>query len=64
MNEYKGHMVSGRVSSESQVITVCQDIADSMDNGERIDAITHFSIAFDLVHGRLLTKIGNSGDGS
>ena len=40
-----------------------QDIADSLDNGERIDAIIiDFSKAFDLVpHGRLLTKIANSG---
>jgi hypothetical protein len=50
-------------SCESQVITVCQDIADSLDNGERIDAIIiYFSKAFDLVpHGRLLTKIAKSG---
>jgi hypothetical protein len=50
-------------SCESQVITVCQDIADSLDNGERIGAIIiDFSKAFDLVpHGRLLTKIANSG---
>ena len=44
---------------------VCQDIADCLDNGDRIDAITSiidFSKAFDLVsHGRLLTKIANSG---
>ena len=50
-------------SCESQVITVCQDIADSLDNGERIDAIIiDLSKVFDLVpHGRLLTKIANSG---
>jgi hypothetical protein len=50
-------------SCESQVITVCQDIADSLDNGDRIDAIIiDFSKAFDLVpHGRLLTKLANSG---
>ena len=50
-------------SCESQLITVCQDIADSLDNGDRIDAIIiDFSKAFDLVpHGRLLTKIANSG---
>jgi hypothetical protein len=50
-------------SCESQVNTVCQDIADSLDNRERIDAIIiDFSKAFDLVpHGRLLTKIANSG---
>jgi len=50
-------------SCESQVITVCQDIADSLDNGDKIDTIiVDFSKAFDLVsHGRLLTKIANSG---
>jgi len=48
---------------EIQVITVCQDIADSLDNGDKIDAvIVDFSKAFDLVpHGRLLTKIANTG---
>jgi len=48
---------------ESQVITVCQDIDNALDNGDRIDAITvDFSKAFDLVpHGRLLVKIANSG---
>ena len=47
---------------ENQVTTVCQDIADSLDNGDRIDAvIIDFSKAFDLVpNGRLLTKIANS----
>ena len=45
---------------ESQVITVCLDIADSLDNGDSIDAIIiGFSKAFD----RLLTKIANSGGG-
>jgi len=41
----------------------CQHIADSLDNGDKIDAIiVDFSKAFDLVpHGRLLTKIANSG---
>jgi len=50
-------------SCESQVITVCQDIADSLDNGDKIDVIiVDFPKAFDLVpHGRLLTKIANSG---
>jgi len=50
-------------SCESQVITVCQDTADSLDNGDKIGAIiVDFSKAFDLVpHGRLLTKIANSG---
>ena len=47
---------------KNQVITVCQDIADSLDNGDRIDAIIiDFLKAFDLVpHGWLLTKIANS----
>jgi len=50
-------------SCESQLITVCQDIADSLDNGNRIDTIIiDFSKAFDFVpHGRLLMKIANSG---
>jgi len=50
-------------SCESQVIAECQDIADSLDNGDKIDAIiVDFSKALDLVlHGQLLTKIANSG---
>ena len=35
---------------QSQVVTVCQDIADSLDDGVRTDAIIiDFSKAFDLV---------------
>jgi len=47
----------------NQVIAVYQDIADSLDNGDKLDTIIDdFSKAFDLVpHGRLLTKIANSG---
>jgi len=50
-------------SCESQVITVCQDIADSLDSGDKIKAIiVYFSKAFDLVpHGRLFMKTANSG---
>ena len=50
-------------SCESQVIAVCQDIADSLDNGNKIDVIiVDFSKAFDLVPlGRLLTNTANSG---
>jgi len=50
-------------SCESQVIAVRQDIADSLDNGDKIDAVVvEFSKAFDFVpRGRLLTKIANSG---
>jgi hypothetical protein len=50
-------------SCKSRVIAACQDIRDSLDNVDRIDAIfVDFSKAFDLVsHGRLLAKIANSG---
>jgi len=50
-------------SCGGQVITVCQDIADSLRNGDKIDAnIVSFTNALDLVpRGRLLTKIANSG---
>jgi len=61
---YEGqHIFKPGYSCESQVIAVCQDIADSMDNGDRINAIViDFSKAFDLVpHHRLLTKIAISG---
>ena len=48
---------------ESQVITVCQDIADCLDEGVGIDAIIiGFSKAIDLVpHDRLLMKLAASG---
>jgi hypothetical protein len=37
-------------SCESQVITVCQDIADALDNGGRLDAVViDFSKAFDYL---------------
>ena len=61
---YEGqHGLRPGYSCESQIITVCQDTADSLDYGDRIDAIiVAFSKAFDLVtHGRLLAKIANSG---
>ena len=47
----------------AKVITACQDMAGSPDNGDRIGAIiVDFSKAFDLVpHGRLRMKIANSG---
>ena len=50
-------------SCESQIITVSQDIADSLDEGVVIDAITiDFPKAFDLVpHDRLLMKLAASG---
>jgi hypothetical protein len=50
-------------SCESQVVTVCQDIAELLDEGVRTDAIViDFSKAFDLVlHDRLLTKIAETG---
>jgi tRNA A58 N-methylase Trm61 len=61
---YEGqHGLQSAYSCERQVITVCQDIADILDNGDRMDAIiVDLSKAFDLVpHGRLLLKIANSG---
>ena len=49
-------------SCESQVITVCQDTADSLHNGDRVDVIVvDFSKAFDLVPHGLLVKIAESG---
>jgi hypothetical protein len=50
-------------SCESQIITVCQDTADTPDDGDRMDAIiVDFSKAFNLVpHGSLLVKIANLG---
>jgi hypothetical protein len=44
-------------------MTIFQDIADFMNNGDKIDAIViDFSKAFDLVpHDQLLMKIANSG---
>jgi hypothetical protein len=59
---YEGqHGFRAGYSCESQVITLYQDNADSLDNGDRVDAIIiDFSKAFDLVpHGQLLTKIAN-----
>jgi hypothetical protein len=49
-------------SCECQVITVSQDIAESLDEVVGIDAIiTDFSKAFDLVpHDRLLTQLAAS----
>jgi len=59
----KQHGFRPGYSCDSQLVTVCQDLADSLDTGERIDAIViDFSKAFDLVpHDRLLFKISNSG---
>jgi hypothetical protein len=48
---------------ESQVVTVCQDIADSLDDEVKPDATKiHFSKALDSVrHDRFLTKIAATG---
>lgn len=50
-------------SCESQIVTVCQDVADSLDEGARIDAIEiDFSKAFCLVpYDQMLSKIAASG---
>jgi hypothetical protein len=57
------HVFRPGYSCGIQVITVCQDITDSLDDGVGIDAIiVDFSKAFDLVpHDRLLTKLVASG---
>jgi Uma2 family endonuclease len=49
-------------SCESEIIIVCPDISDSLDEGSRLDTkIIDFSNAFDLVpHDRLLPKIATS----
>ena len=46
-------------SCESQLVTVCQDFADTLEEGGQMDLIIiDFSKAFDLVpHDRLMTKI-------
>jgi len=50
-------------SCESQVVTVCQDIVDSLDEEVRTDVIIRdFSKAFDLIpHYKLLTKFAAIG---
>ena len=49
-------------SCQSQLVTVCQDIADSLDEGVRTDTIIDFSKAIDLgPPDRLLTKIAAMG---
>jgi hypothetical protein len=50
-------------SCERQIVRVCQDVADSLDEGAMTDAVLiDFSKAFDLVpHDRLLTKITAAG---
>ena len=61
---YKGEYGFGTgYSCESQVITVCQDIGYSLDNGDKFDGIiVDFSKTFDLFpQDRLLTQIANSG---
>jgi len=61
---YEGqHRFRPGYSCESQIITVFQDISDSLDEAARLDAIkVYFSKAFDLVpHDRLLKKSAASG---
>jgi hypothetical protein len=57
------HGFRSAYSCESQVITVYQDMADTRDKGNRMDAIiVDFSKAFDLVpNGRLLVKTADMG---
>jgi hypothetical protein len=61
---YEGqHGFRPACSCRSQTVTVCHDIADSLDEGVRAGAnIIDFSQAFDLVpHDRLLMKIAETG---
>jgi len=61
---YKGqHGFRPEYLCESPVIMVCLDIADSMDNADRIDTIVNdFLKVFDLVpHDRLFKKTAISG---
>jgi hypothetical protein len=61
---YEGqHGFRPEKSCESQIITVCQDISDSIDEAARLDAIIiAFSKDFDLVpHDRLVKKNASSG---
>ena len=61
---YEGqHSFRPGYSCQCQAITVCQDIADSLDEGICIDAIIiDFSKALDLVpHDRSLRKLAASG---
>ena len=57
------HGFRRRYSSESQIIKICQDISDTLDEVAGLDLIIRdFSEAFDLVpHDRLLKKIAASG---
>jgi hypothetical protein len=57
------HGFRPRYSCESQIITVCEDVSDALDEGARSDAIIiGFSKAFGLVpHDRLPRKIAASG---
>jgi hypothetical protein len=50
-------------SCENHIVTVCQDVADSLDDGARIDArVIDFSKTFYLVpYDRMLAKIAASG---
>jgi hypothetical protein len=61
---YEGHRgFRPGYSCERQIVTVCLDVVDSLDEGARIDAIViDFSKAFYLVpYDRMLTKIAVSG---
>jgi len=59
----KQHGFRPGYSCESQIITVCQDISNSLDEAAELDAIIiEFSKAFGLVpHDWLLKKIAGSG---
>jgi hypothetical protein len=62
LHEGERVFISG-YSFEFQVMTVCQDILDSLDEGDGIDVnIIDLSKVFNLVHhDRLLRKLATSG---
>ena len=57
------HGFRGGYSCESQLVTVCQDLADGIDSNSQVDAvIIDFSRAFDVVpHDILLVKLQSPG---
>ena len=64
MIDYTRDSISLDRDNRTKVITVCQDIADSLDEWVGIDAIIiDFSKAFDLIHDQQLMKLAASGGG-
>jgi len=60
---YEGpHGFRPAYACESQLVAVCQDIVDTLEEGVRKIATIYFPQAFELVpHDRLLTKMETTG---